>query len=365
VLWHRKRQLGGDRCGWCACGQGLLLVLLLRGRRRCGPRGSLGCLALLVGLGGLVVVLRRRRRRRRDRFERPRAPGRGRGRPVRQRVPSTIYRRPDPMIYSQQYLMSQGLAVTWNNPDVHLEKDGTVVPSHALEPTTDYEIVARVWNGSPQAPAVGLPVHCSYLEFGIGTVSHSIGVRHVDLPVKAAPGSPVFARFPWTTPAEVGHYCIQIRLVWSDDANPANNLGQENADVKTLNSPRANFVVPVRNDGPNRRALRFEVDSYEIGRRLPCPPEREPGAPPAGEREREERRRRARARHARGGHPVPDGWTVAVEPTTLTLSPDERADVEVHVTAPDGFEGRQAFNLSALAGDELVGGVTLVAEGGG
>jgi hypothetical protein len=37
--------------------------------------------------------------------------------------------------------------------------------------------------------------------------------------------------------------------------------------------------------------------------------------------------------------------------------------VTVEVKAPDGFEGRQAFNVNALAGDELVGGVTLIAEG--
>ena len=28
-----------------------------------------------------------------------------------------VYRRADPMIYSQFYLMEQGLAVTWDNPD--------------------------------------------------------------------------------------------------------------------------------------------------------------------------------------------------------------------------------------------------------
>ena len=31
-------------------------------------------------------------------------------------LPSTIYKRPDPLIYSQYFLMSKGLAVTWDNP---------------------------------------------------------------------------------------------------------------------------------------------------------------------------------------------------------------------------------------------------------
>ena len=34
------------------------------------------------------------------------------------KIPSHTYRRPDPLIYSQTYLMSQGLSVTWDNPDI-------------------------------------------------------------------------------------------------------------------------------------------------------------------------------------------------------------------------------------------------------
>ena len=35
------------------------------------------------------------------------------------------------------------------------------------------------------------------------------------------------------------------------------------------------------------------------------------------------------------------------------------------VTAPDGFEGRKAFNVKGLAGKDLLGGVTLVVTGDG
>src|ERR1035437_1506232 len=46
-----------------------------------------------------------------------------RGRPLRCSarcavIPPQIYKRADPMIYSQYYLMEQGLAVTWDNPDI-------------------------------------------------------------------------------------------------------------------------------------------------------------------------------------------------------------------------------------------------------
>jgi hypothetical protein len=47
-------------------------------------------------------------------------------------VPSTIYKRPDPLIYSQYFFMARGFAVTWDNPDISLTElpapDGTMTP---------------------------------------------------------------------------------------------------------------------------------------------------------------------------------------------------------------------------------------------
>src|SRR4051794_21787606 len=175
-----------------------------------------------------------------------------------QKVPSHIYRRPDPTIYDQYYLSSLGLAVTWDNPDIHLELPGAPgvhVNSHELAPATEYTIFARVWNGSNHAPAPALPVRFSYLSFGAGTVKHFIGETKVNLPVKGAAGCPATASASWTTPAQAGHYCLQVELIWADDQNPNNNLGQHNTDVKPLNSPRAPFTSAPRNDSPRRRRL--------------------------------------------------------------------------------------------------------------
>lgn len=344
------------------------MLTLALGRRRGGSCWCcrLAWLAGLLGCAWLVAwVLRLLRHRGRDRFAPPDGEVDTSKRPetVGQRVPAEIYRRPDPLIYSQAYLMAQGVAVTWDNPDIHLERDGTLVGSHELSAATRYEIVARVWNGSTEAPAINMPVRFSYLQFGIGTVRHELGVGQVDdLPVKGAPGLPAVARFAWTTPAAAGHYCLQVELLWDDDADPFNNTGQENTDVRALNSPRARFVVPVRNDAPMRRVLRLEVDAYRLGDPAPCPPPRRDGEPaPNGERE-DQRRRRA-ARHARDTHPVPAGWSVDFGRREHVLAPGEQVDVDVDVVAPEGFEGRQSFNLHAFAGEVLVGGVTLIAEG--
>lgn len=279
-------------------------------------------------------------------------------------VPDWAFRQPDPLIYSQYWLTSQGLAVTWQNPDIQLflasaPSGSPPVSAWSLAPGTLYRVVAQVWNGSPFAPVADLPVHLSYLDFGIGGVSVPITTTAVDLPVKGAVGSPAVATVDWRTPETPGHYCLQVRLEWPYDANPDNNLGQHNVQVQPFNSPRATFTVPVRNDRRVPLAVALRADAYEIPRRRPCPPGTGQPVDP------ETARRRVLVEHGTGHHDVPEGWRVDLgrgqEP--LQLAPGETVELTVTVEAPDGFSGRQAFNLNGFAGPTLLGGVTLVAEG--
>lgn len=276
-----------------------------------------------------------------------------------QPVPRTVYRRADPLIYSQAFLLAHGLSVTWNNPDIRLERFGSVVHSHALAPETEYEIVARIWNGSLNAPAPGLAVRFSFLTFGIGQESTLIGVKHVDLGVKGSAYSPAFARHAWVTPP-AGHYCIQVELDWPDDANPGNNLGQENVDVLQLESPHASTRFPLRNAARIEQTLLLEADGYALGSPGPCD---EPPVESAdmSEHERRERMRQALEAHGRKG--TPRGWSVEITPSHVLLGPGESHEVQVEVFAPDGFEGRQPININAFAGSVPVGGVTLYVEG--
>ncbi len=321
--------------------------------KRCGAPWSCfrGCLRVLIAflaIAWLAWLLK-------SLIRLCRAANRSRGRASEGNVPAWAYRQPDPLIYSQQYLQSLGLAVTWHNPDIHLElpsDPGVEVDSHALLPDTDYVVVSRIWNGTITAPAPGLPVKVSYLEFGIGTTRHDVGMTKVDLPAKGAAGCPVIARVGWHTPPAPGHYCLQVELLWDDDAEPANNLGQHNTDVKALNSPRATFAFPVRNDLPEQREIAIELDSYAI-----------PPLEPCGE-ERRERHGRL-ARHQRWAWPIPDGWTVTADPRELTLASGESADLTLDVTAPDGYVGRQAINVRAVSDFLLLGGVTLYLDGSG
>ena len=274
-------------------------------------------------------------------------------------VPPSIYKRPDPMIYSQYYLMGKGLAVTWDNPDIQLFDGPLPVSSHDLSPGKGYTIKARIYNGSTEAAAVNMRVRFYYLSFGIGTVKNYIGQTLVDVPVKGAAGLPAVATCPWVTPSVAGHYCIQAELVWSDDANPDNNVGQENVDVKKLNSPNATFQFMLRNDALFARRIHLQADSYAIPPKEDCPPPREKGQRGTVS----SRQHDPYARHRPASHPAPPGWQFAyLNGHEFSLEPGQEQPVSLKVTAFDGFVGRQVINVNAFDGTTLLGGVTLYAH---
>lgn len=329
----------------------LALLLILLALRELFPRLLLTYVALLV-LFGLVCLSRLIASWWRQLCREASGDPKGQGSVGHQgapsiKVPPSIYKKPDPLIYSQSYLMSLGLGVTWDNPDVHLELGGVAVPSHDLQPATTYGVKANIWNSSMEAPAVNLLVRFYYLSFGIGAARTFIGETHVDLAVKGSPMLPAVAKHDWITPETPGHYCLQVELVWADDANPANNLGQHNTDVKQLNSPNATFQFLLRNDTQFRRDYRLELDSYALPALPACGEEGDP-------------RKSLHSRHGRSGYPVPDDVGVLLLPSaTLTLGPNEEQTITVKISCGRASVARLAVNVHAFADGALAGGVTL------
>ena len=287
---------------------------------------------LLAGwLDGLREIRRLLKARIANAYARRRLPGRARKGADSHCIPirHPSYRQPDPLIYDQYFLMSLGLAVTWDNPDIELRRGGLPVPSSEILPDTDYEIVARVWNGSTDAPVVRLPVYFSYLEFGIGTTVHKIDSgkpTFIDLGVKGGAGCPAFATKAWRTPTVPGHYCLQVFLDWLDDANPLNNLGQKNLTIAEAHSA-AKFAFILRNDADEPRAFRFDVDTYRLPEQPPCGDAKSPSpedrsvraVQPAAYRLTPELRPEVRARHDRLAFPLGEGWHVAIDPAEPLL----------------------------------------------
>lgn len=283
---------------------------------------------------------------------------------------TNVHRRPDPLLYSQYYLMSLGLAVTWDNPDIDIfeldptrpDQIGAVVGAGDMLPDTRYWVRVQVWNGSAEAPVAGLPVELSYLSFGAGVASNPIGMRQISLGVRGSPHSPAHAWFQWTTPNGGGHYCIQALLVWPDDAIPGNNLGQKNIQVAISRSP-ATFQFEVRNTASNRRRIVFEPDTYELPEVPECP---EPGQERAETLlDRSVRQLDvARTRHRRDEWPLPPSWRLTISPDRPSLAPGEVATITIEVE-PEWRDGQRSaiLNLNAFGVFEQershLGGVTL------
>jgi hypothetical protein len=328
-------------------------------------------LAALVKLlaYGWVAALGRLWRKLSDIFKRrwTRHQLRGRARKASEAPCSPInepaFTHPDPLIYSQYDLMARGYAVTWDNPDIELRKAGVAVPSSHIDPGTEYEIVARIWNSSTDAVVVGLPVVFSYLSFGVGVKVNPIGATSVlRLGVKGGPDHPAFTSIKWKTPPTPGHYCLLVFLAATDDTNFNNNLGQENIVVGKVASPAA-FTFQLRNQSRQDQAFRFEVDTYAIPTLPMCDrrvvqnpavsgrPQLVGATPPA-----------VPAAHDRANYPVPEGWSVEIDPTKPQLPPEGETTIKVRITPPVGFTGRQPFNVNAFDGQGFAGGVTLYVE---
>ena len=301
------------------------------------------------------------------RGEWPQRPPRG---PCCFNVPD-VYKRPDPLIYAQYYLMAQGLAVTWDNPDIQLFDRGVAVPSSSLQPDHDYEVRVRVWNGSYDAPAAGVRVTLSVLTFGIATKADPVLKDDVvNLGVKGSAQQPAIATFAWRTPRQAGHFCLQAQLHWHDDANPDNNLGQENVTVGVLASP-AQFTFMLRNDASVRRQFALEADTYQLPAASPCEEayqRRMGGEARALTRlaESSSRWTWARQTQAYGAFRVPDSWSVLITPNDPVLAAGEQREIQVSIEPRDpAFRGSKAFNVHGFAVGahdrrDLAGGVTLV-----
>ena len=198
------------------------------------------------------------------------------------RLPDPLIRRPDPCIYSQQFLQSQGLPVTWNNPDIWVapaDNPGAIEPdSYHLKDDTDYIVSVQAHNASTD-PAIGVRVRLVYRPWSFNSpdlvpvetdASGNEVFKFVDI---AAMGAAV-AQFKWHTPpvaaGESQHFCLQVYLSHPMDMNTANNMGQENTNVHSQNpgfvSPGeiAEIEVPLFNTRRRAQTVRLRWDAYQI-----------------------------------------------------------------------------------------------------
>lgn len=334
-------------------------------------------------------------------------------------IPPDVSRSPDPCLYSQTYLMAQGLSVTWNNPDIQITKpDGTPVDSSALEPDTEYRVVATIHNASFDA-ALGVQVICVYRPWSFGTDERipvetdndgNPAIRVLNIGAWGAKA----ATFTWRTPAlqpgnDKEHYCLQVECFHPQDKEPNNNIGQENTNViRTASS--ATIKIPLQNLRRARQDIRLEIDEYRIpDSKIEIPLSRVDRVAPTTDRRLHKKSirfddstrnvlgsalrgahirlrdpdiktgkraysvhgytfgRRLRESNRRGAFPLGAAWAVSIDVPGLSIALDgkEKATLTFEVE-PDGSVApgtTKHINVNAFNQDgSLLGGVTLVVE---
>jgi hypothetical protein len=335
-------------------------------------------------------------------------PWRGRDRPIdpekcHDTIPPHVRRKPDPCLYSQSYLMQQGIPVSWDNPDIWLtELNGTLVDSSQLQADHTYIINGRIWDASFD-PALAVEVRCFFQNWGINgpqipVETNPDGTARAKL-LNISPWGNAIAQFHWTTPAVSGHFCLKVACAHPDDRNPANNVGQENTEVHG-GSPGQTITTRVHILNPFQRPARviLTADTYRIPDRkweFPLQTQRrELGEPPQILSGGDQRRGLGQAIRqwlagAPGGGPrnirydylgrdpllkaqreapaaFPPGWGVTIDGsplrTPLILRPGESRDLEFRVQIPNTAQvGEQwKFNFNATIPERgPLGGVTL------
>lgn len=288
-------------------------------------------------------------------------------------IPSGIWLQPDAYLYSQQYLMSLGIGVTWDNPDVTLTDIlGNVVGSHNLKPSTKYQINALIHNKSNVAPAPQMPVVFTLLSFGAGmNPQQKIGITKVDLPVRTAPGEPVIATAIWTTPSTPGHYCIEIEAVWPGDANPLDNIGQHNTVIQKVSAGQHIIIpVPVMNTLQGKTRLNVKMDSYVLPREPLLRNSANKFARPGREINKtgiesdDAFLSRVINENLPGKFPAAPEWLPALSVENLEIETDQVATVTFEATVPfaaiSGEEQRFNISISGEGTDRMIGGVTII-----
>jgi hypothetical protein len=262
--------------------------------------------------------------------------------------PPDIRARTDPYIYSQYWLWLRGMAYIWDNPDFTIidQVTGNPVDNHHLDGNHDYRVQALIHNGSMMT-AFGTKVAFQVLEFGAGgPVVAPLGSVILDVP---AAGTNV-AEVLWHTPPG-GHNCLQAIISHVDDANPLNNVGQHNTDIVQGAGATKALKFVVHNTSNAAKAVEMRMDAYK----LPAEPMR-----PRDEKERTSLRYLRRLQDANDVRkfPVPEFLDATLSHVRLELGAGATQEVTLELTDPPPGTGEIGVNVHAVAGEELIGGIT-------
>lgn len=158
-------------------------------------------------------------------------------------------RKPDPSTYDQTRLLSAGVPITFNSPDIDTINFWPVVPIPELN--------VRLRNLSTEVPAAGTRVDMAWSRWGIGQVRSPVGSIAIDL----APGTEGAVKLA-TPPALIaaGRFALFVKVFHPHDKDAGNNTGEQTIDgMRTSEGRTRSFTFPVRNPGPAAGNIQLQV----------------------------------------------------------------------------------------------------------
>ncbi len=236
-------------------------------------------------------------------------------------IPPEIIHDPNPEIYAPQSVFENGIAPTFNSPDIN------TVNIWPLRPIDSLAITCR--NLSTEASANQTRVNLRWSTWGIGMPQQPLGTTFVDLARAGFPGST--QTFSWPVPAlpdnTDGLFGVFVSLSHPYDSDPTNNQGEQTlAGFQTSSAGRTQkFVVPVRNPSSTAQTILLTASPSSTA-----------------------------------------AW-VDIQPAALTLGAGAQQDVAVTIqvpaavpVAPPGTDISATVDILATIGGAYLGGVSFI-----
>lgn len=234
-------------------------------------------------------------------------------------IPQEIVREPDPSTYSQQLELANGQFPQFNSPDI------STVKIWPINPINEIEILVR--NLSSEASAYKTHVGVEWSPWGIGMPRQQIGTIVTQLARLGDNGSEQKLLIP-TPPAvkDAGLFGIFTTVSHPYDKDQSNNQGMQMVDgFQTSVQRHAQFVFPVRNPSSTSASINVLLNSSD--------------------------------------------WGATVMPSTFTLNSGQQQDVTLVIQVPDTVHAAgeppnisREFNVMAMAGQQLIGGLCIMVQ---
>ena len=222
--------------------------------------------------------------------------------------PDSPPKRPDPGIYSQVDSFAAAPPPSWDSPDITTNLFG--------QTTLDENVRVTVRNYSPDAPALNTQVQLEYSRFGIGFARNLLGIQPVDLNKAGHAQEEQTLDFyvPTAVREKIGNISVFVTVAHPKDRNPRNNTGEQawSASASTAGSA-ATFDFEVHNALASSST--FDLLTLEAD------------------------------------------WSATLSDSQVVLVPGQTRNVTLNVQVPASASGSQRFNVVALLGGSLYGGI--------